>query len=146
MSHGPIDFIVLSFDGNKFKGEVLDSLIELVENETIRIVDLLVVLKDEQGGLTAVEIEQHAPEISDFFASLDFETNGMITAEDVEIIGTDLENNSTAAMILFENVWAVKFKETILNADGQLLVQERIPPEDIANALAEMAEIDAQVA
>ena len=146
MSHGPIDFIVLSFDGNKFKGEILDSLIELVESKTIRIVELLIVIKDEQGDLTAVELEQHDPEISDFFAPLEFETNGMITAEDVEMIGSNLENNSTAAMMLFENVWAVKFKEAVLNADGQLLAQGRIPPEDIENALAEMAEIDAQEA
>ncbi|MCB8984872.1 MAG: hypothetical protein H6659_13665 [Ardenticatenaceae bacterium] len=146
MSHGPIDFIVLSFSGNKFKGEILDSLVELVESETIRIIDLLIVIKDEQGDLLAVEIEQHDPEISEFFAPLDFETNGMITAEDVEMIGANLENNSTAAMMLFENTWAVKFKEAVLNADGQLLVQGRIPSEDIDNALAEMAEIDAQAA
>jgi hypothetical protein len=144
MSHGPIDFIALSFSGNKFKGEILDSLVDLVESETIRIIDLLVVTKDEQGDLLAVEIEQHDPEIFDFFAPLDFETNGMITAEDVEMIGANLENNSTAAMMLFENVWAVKFKEAVLNADGQLLVQGRILPEGIENALAEMAEIDAQ--
>jgi hypothetical protein len=146
MSHGPIDFIVLSFSGNKFKGEIIDSLVELVESEMIRIIDLLVVLKDDDGNVTAIEIEQHDPEISDFFAPLDFETNGMITAEDVEIIGADLENNSTAVMMLFENTWAVKFKEAVLSADGQLLVQGRIPLEDIENALAEMAEIDAQVA
>lgn len=144
MTHGPVDFIVLSFSGNKFKGEILDSLMDLVESETIRVIDLLVVIKDEQGGLTAVEIEQHDPEISEFFTSLDFETNGMITAEDAEMIGADLENNSTAALMLFENLWAIKFKEAVLNADGKLLVQGRIPPGEIEIALAEMAEIDAQ--
>lgn len=144
MTHGPVDFIVLSFSGNKFKGEIMDSLAELVESNTIRIIDLLVVIKDEQGDLIAVEVEQHDPEIAGVFEPLAYETNGMITAEDVEMIGAGLENNSTAALMLFENVWAVRFKEAVLNADGQLLVQGRIPPEEVENALAEMAEIDAQ--
>lgn len=146
MTHGPIDFIVLSFSGNKFKGEIMDSLVELVESNTIRIIDLLVVIKDEQGDLVAVEIQQHDPEVAEFFEPLEFETNGMITTADVEAIGAELENNSTAAMMLFENLWAIKFKEAVLNADGKLVVQGRIPPEEIEIALAEIAEIDAQEA
>lgn len=146
MTHGPIDYIVLSFSGNKFKGEIMESLVDLVESETIRIIDLIIVLKDEQGNLVAVELQQHDPEIAEFFEPLDFETNGMITTADVEEIGAELENNSTAALMLFENLWAIKFKEAVLNADGKLIVQGRIPPEEIELALAEMAEIDAQAA
>jgi len=102
------------------------------------------VLKDEQGDLLAMELEQHDSEIADFFEPLEFETNGMITAEDVEEIGAALENNCTAALMLFENLWAIKFKEAVLNANGTLLLQARIPPEEIELALVEMAEIDAQ--
>lgn len=146
MANGPIDFVVLSFRGNQFKGEILDSLIELVESDTIRIIDLLIVIKDQQGDLFAAELEHHAPEFASFFEPLAFETSGMITAEDVEMIGAGLENNSTAAMMLFENVWATRFKEAVLNADGQLIVQGRIPAEAIEIALAEMADIDALAA
>lgn len=142
MTYGPVDFIVLSFSGNKFKGEIIDSLAELVESNTVRIIDLVVVIKDEQGDLIAVELEQHEAEISEFFEPLAYETNGMITAEDVEMIGAGLENNSTAALMLFENVWAVKFKEAVLNADGQVIVQGRIPAQEIEIALAELADID----
>lgn len=146
MTHGPIDFIVLSFAGNQFKGEIMDSLLELVESNTIRIIDLMIVLKDEQGDLIAAELQQHNSEIVDLFEPLDFEISGMITAEDVEMIGANLENNSTAALMLFENLWAIKFKEAVINANGTLVVQGRIPPEEIEMALAEMAEIDAQEA
>jgi hypothetical protein len=146
MTHGPIDYIVLSFSGNQFKGEIMESLLELVESNTIRIIDLMIVLKDEQGELIAVELQQHDPKIAAFFEPLDFEISGMITAEDVEVIGASLENNSTAALMLFENLWAIKFKEAVINANGTLVVQGRIPPEEIEMALAEMAEIDAQAA
>ena len=146
MTHGPIDYIVLSFTGNKFKGEIMESLMELVESNTIRIIDLMIVLKDEQGDLIAVELQQHNSEIVNFFEPLEFEVSGMITAEDVETIGAGLENNSTAALMLFENLWAIKFKEAVINANGTLVVQGRIPPEEIEMALAEMAEIDAQEA
>jgi hypothetical protein len=146
MTHGPIDYIVLSFAGNQFKGEIMESLLELVKSNTIRIIDLLIVLKDEQGNLVAAEVQQHNPEIANFFEPLDYEISGMITEEDVEVIGAGLENNSTAALMLFENLWAIKFKEAVINANGKLVVQGRIPPEDIEMALAEMAEIDAQAA
>lgn len=146
MTHGPIDFIVLSFEGNQFKGKILESLTELVDNGTIRIIDLLIVVKDENGDLLAVEIQDHAPEIVDFFAPLDYETNGLITTADVEAIGAELEPNSTTAMMMFENLWAIRFKEAVLEANGQLVIQGRIPPEDILLAFEEMAEIEAEEA
>lgn len=146
MTYGPIDFIVLSFEGNQFKGKILQSLTELVDNGTIRIIDLLIVVKDENGDLLAVEVQDHAPEIVEFFSALDYETNGLITVADVEAIGGELAPNSTTAMMMFENLWAIKFKEAVLEANGQLVVQGRIPPEDILMAIEEIAEIEAEEA
>jgi hypothetical protein len=62
----------------------------------------------------------------------------MISTQDTEMIGAALNNNSTAAIMLFENLWAVKFKEAVLAAEGRVIVQERIPHEVVLEALGEL--------
>ena len=63
----------------------------------------------------------------------------MIKEVDAQMVGSNMENNSTAAVMLFENLWAVKFKEAVLNADGRLLMQERIPNEVVLEALEDLS-------
>jgi hypothetical protein len=136
MTHGPIDFVALGFSGNQFKGEILPALIELVQNNIVRVIDLIIVIKDAEGEVVARELQQLNPEVIAVFDPLNVHISGMITMEDIELIGEELENNSTAALMLFENIWAIKFKEAVLNANGTLLVQGRIPPEIVEEAMA----------
>lgn len=142
MTYGPIDFIALEFEGNKFKGEILASLIELVEQEILRVIDLVIVLKDEDGEVMVREMQQVGDHLLSIFDPLEVEVTGMITAGDIEMVGEQLTNNSTAAILLFENLWAIKFKDAVLEADGRLLMQERIPHEVVLEALVEMAKFE----
>jgi hypothetical protein len=135
-TYGPIDFIALGFEGNHFKGEVINALMDLVEKGIVRIIDLIIILKDEDGQVIARELQQLDPEMLAVFDPLQIHSSGLITLEDIELIGNDLENNSTAALMLFENLWAVKFKEAVINTNGRLLVQGRIPPELIEETMA----------
>lgn len=139
MTYGPIDFIALEFKGNNFKGEIIPALVELIANKTIRVIDLVIVLKDEKGKVEVAELQQLTPDIIAVFDPLDKEVNELIKEEDAQMVGQNMENNSTAAVMLFENLWAVKFKEAVLNADGRLLMQERIPHEVVLEALEDLS-------
>jgi translation initiation factor IF-2 len=137
MSVGPIEYLVVGFPGNKFKGEIVPALAELVENGTIRILDLVFIAKDEEGNVAAVELSELDPEDEAAAMSDISEVEaGLLNEDDIELAAESLENNSSAGMLVFENVWATRFAEAVRNADGQLLANERIPHAVVQAALA----------
>ena len=129
MTYGPVDFLALEFKGNQFKGEILPALLELVQNQIVRVIDFIVVQKDQDGKLQALELEQLEAEVVRIFDPLAMEISGIIQVEDIQMIGEKLENNTTAAILLFENLWAIKFGEAALRANGRMVMFERIPLE-----------------
>ncbi len=142
MTYGPIDFIALEFEGNKFKGDILANLLELVDEDVVRVIDLVVILKDEEGEVEVREIQEFDDKLLAMFDPLEVAALGMITEKDIEMVAEALPNKATAAMLMFENLWAVKFKESLIAADGRLLLQERIPHEVVLEALVDMANFD----
>lgn len=137
MSVGPIEYLVVAFPGNKFKGEIVPALAELVESETIRILDLVFILKDEEGNVAALELSDldegdEAAGMADI-AEVD---RGLLNEEDIHLAADALENNSSAGLLVFENVWATRFAEAVRNADGVLVANERIPYEIVQAAIA----------
>ena len=141
MTYGPVDFIALEFKGNNFKGEILHELLELVKNEVIRIIDLVVIQKDKQGQITVRELQELDPAAIAVFDPLQVEVTSIITRGDIDDLASVLDNDTTAGLMLIENVWAVKTKEAMLNANGRLVMFERIPGEEVAAAVADIAEL-----
>lgn len=139
MTIGPVDFIAIEFKSSSFSPEIVASFLELVEQKLVRIIDLVIVVKDKDGQVDAVELDQLDDTTLHVFGPLDEVCHGMATMQDVEMIGEMLENDSRAAILLFENLWAVKIKEAIMREGGQLLMQERIQPEVVQEALEEIA-------
>jgi|WetSurSiteA1Bulk_404760.scaffolds.fasta_scaffold39328_2 hypothetical protein len=139
MTYGPIDFIALKFKGNKFKGDGLKALNDLMKKKIVRVIDLVIVVKDKEGKVTVKELQQPDP---DFIAIFDptkvKSTHGMIKKDDIDMIAGELENNSTAGLMLFENLWAVKFKEAIMEAKGELVMFARIPHEVVLETLEDL--------
>jgi hypothetical protein len=142
MTYGPIDFIALEFKGNQFKGEIMPALLELVDKEIVRVIDLVIVQKDASGKVTMREMQQMDPSAVAIFDPLKAQITGMIQLEDIELIGEKVENNSTAAIMLFENLWPIRFREAVLNANGRLVMQERIPNEVVEETVAKFASVD----
>ncbi len=136
MSYGPVDFLALEFDNLKLKGEIMPALMELVEDKVVRVIDLVVIQKDQAGQHEVLELQQLAPEVIAIFDPLMVEISGIVQVEDIDAIAEQMENNTTAAVLLFENLWAIKFKEAVLRANGRVLAQERIPNEVVEEALA----------
>ena len=140
MTFGPIDFIALEFPGNRFRGEILPELFELVEKEIIRIIDLVVIIKD-QGQVIVRELRELDAAHIAMFDPLKADVNQMITRGDIDAIAEQLADNSTAGLMLIENLWAKKTKQAMLDANGRLVMFERIPHDVVEAALADIAEL-----
>jgi hypothetical protein len=146
MTLGPIDFLALEFPGNKFDGSILTSLLELVQAGVIRIIDLVVIVKDRDGSVIVRELQELDPDTVLVLDPLQVEVNSMITRNDIDGFAAVLANNSAAGMLLIENLWAVKTKQAMLDADARVLMFERIPLEVVEKNLADMAAIGASSA
>jgi hypothetical protein len=137
MTFGPIDFIALEFPGNRFRGEILPDLLELVDKEIIRIIDLVIITK-AQGLVTVRELRELDPAHIEMFNPLKAEANQMITESDIAMIAEKLADNSTAGLLLIENLWAKKTQQAMLDANGRLVLFERIPHDVVEEALADI--------
>jgi hypothetical protein len=142
MTYGAIDFLALEFKGNKFRGEILKELNNLMSQKIIRVIDMVIIYKDAQGAVTVKEVQQPDVEFVAIFDPTKVATQGMIKKDDIEMIGAKLENNSTAGLLLYENLWTVGFKEAVLRAEGQVLMQERIPNEVVLEVVRDLALVD----
>ena len=139
MAVGPIELLVVKFPGNQFKGEIAPALQELVETGTIRIIDLIFAIKDEEGALAIVELNALGDETLAVFEPEPSELSGSLTEDDARSLSGGLENNSSAAILLFENTWATKFVDAMRNANGELILIERVPRVVIDDLIAEVA-------
>jgi hypothetical protein len=138
MAFGPIELLVLKFPGNQFKGEIAPALQELVDNGTIHVIDLIFAIKDEAGDLAVLELNDMGDERLAVFTPKESELSGSLTEDDARSLAGGLENNSSAAIMLFENAWAAKFTEAVRNANGELILNERIPRAVIEELIAEV--------
>ncbi len=139
MTYGPIDFVAFEFKGNRFKGEIMPALLELVNTGVVRVIDLVIVQKDEAGKVTMREMQQMEPAVVAMFDPLKAQISGMIQLEDIQMIADKVDNNTTAAILLFENLWAVKFVEAVENAKGRVVMQVRIPHEVVMETMDKFA-------
>jgi uncharacterized membrane protein len=131
---GPVDYMIVAFPGNQFKGEIAPALAKLVENGTIRIIDLAFVAKDAEGDIAAFELTDIDPEVQKGFENMGVEVNGLFNDDDLRAAGEELEPNSSAALLVWENVWARDVAQALRNAGGELLDFERLPHEVVQAA------------
>ena len=135
MSIGPVEYMVVAFPGNQFKGEIAPALRDLVDEGTIRILDLAIVTKDSDGNVVAMEVEQSDAQAFAALESMASDRGGLITAGDLEAVGEALDDNSSAAMLVWEDVWATRLKDALQGAGGVLVEIRRVPSEAIDAAL-----------
>ena len=130
----PVDYMIVAFPGNEFKGEIAPALADLVEKGTIRIIDLAFVAKDADGNIGAFELTDIDPDVRKGFENMGVEVNGLFNEEDLEAAGEELDPNSSAALLVWENLWAKDVAQAIRNAGGELLDFERLPHEVVQAA------------
>ena len=131
---GPVDYAIIAFPGNKFRGEIAPALAELVENETIRIIDVTFVGKNEGGDAVAMELTELDPDVQSALESIGIEVGGLFNEEDLMAAAEELEPNSSAVLLVWENVWARKVAQAMRDAGGELVAFERLPHEVVQAA------------
>lgn len=140
---GPVDWIVVEFPGSRFNGEIAPTLMDLVDRGIIRILDLLMIRKEEDGSFDAFEISDL--DEGEIGGVRDYETEmaNLLSQEDVESVSAAVEPGSTAALLVWENTWAAPFGSAVRHAGGQLVASGRIPVQAILAAIeADLEEED----
>lgn len=131
---GPVDYMIVAFPGNEFKGEIVPALADLVEQRTIRIIDLAFVTKNADGDIGAFELSDIDPKVREGFEKLGVEVNGLFNEDDLKAAAEELDPNSSAALLVWENLWARDVAQALRDAGGVLLDFERLPHEVVQAA------------
>lgn len=137
-SMGPVEYVVIAFPGNRFKGEIVPAVAELVDNGLVRILDVAFIKKDGAGNTTMFEYDTLDDVLAFGFADVDGEAGGVLNDEDLELAAEGLEPDSSAALIVWEHLWAARVAQAIRDAGGRIVAGERIPPEIVEQALADL--------
>jgi Family of unknown function (DUF6325) len=138
MTLGPLEYLVVGFAGNRFTGQILSELRAAREKGIIRVVDLLVLKKDEDGNITAMELSDLSKEEAEQVAPLAGDILGLLAPEDIEQVASDIPNNSSAGLLLFEHTWAIGLKEAIKNAGGIAVAGGLVAPDALKEVEEEL--------
>jgi hypothetical protein len=139
---GPVDWIVVEFPGSRFNGEIAPELAELVDHGTIRILDLLLIRKDDDGSLEFFEIGELDDSEVGQLRAYEGALAMLLGEQDVQAVAEAVEPGSTAALLVWENTWAAPFASAVRHAGGQLVASGRIPIQAMLAALEEDDEQD----
>jgi uncharacterized membrane protein len=137
-SRGPVEYVVIAFPGNRFKGEIVPAIAELVDNDIVRIIDVAFIKKDADGTVTMFEYDSLDDVLAFGFADIDGEAGGVLNDEDLELAAEALEPNSSAALVVWEHRWAARVSQAIRDAGGRIIAGERVPDEIVEQALADL--------
>lgn len=136
-THGPIDFVLLEFPGDKLTGRAGEELLKLVEDGTIHLLDLLVVGKSEDGDVFALDVGEDGGS----FTMMSGARSGLLGDDDVAEATGVLEPGRVAALIVYENAWAAPFVAAARESGGEMVASARIPAEDVIAALDELEKL-----
>ena len=137
MEIGPVEFLIVDFPGNKFKGEIVPALIDLVDSGLIHVLDLAFIYKDAGGVVTTLELVDLGEEDAAYFAALEGDAGGVLHPDDLMEAAEKIPPNSSAALIVWENVWAARFAQAVRDAGGVIVAEARIPHEIVIAAIEE---------
>jgi hypothetical protein len=124
---GPVDYLVVEFPAatSNFTGEMANELVALVDSGTIRVIDILILTKNEDGSVEAMElsdVEELGP-----LQTVEAQLAELLAADDVENLAAAMEPGSVAGVLIWENLWAAPFASAVRRSGGQLIANGRIP-------------------
>ena len=122
---GPVEYLVIGFPGNRFKGEIVPAIAELVDNDLVHILDVLFIKKDADGTVTGFEYDALDDVLEFGFAEVDGEAGDMLNDEDIQLAAEVLEPDSSAALIVWEDRWAAPVAQAIRDAGGPDAARQR---------------------
>lgn len=132
---GPVDYVIVEFPAGaaNFTGEMSRELLALVEKGTIRVIDLIILVKNDDGSIDVTELDD-LEELGEL-RTLEAELAELLAEEDVVNLAAAMDPGSTAGVIVYENLWAAPFGSAARRAGGQVIANGRIPMQAILAAL-----------
>lgn len=124
---GPIDFLLLEFDADKMTGQAAAALIDLIDAGIIRLYDLLLIQKHDGDAYEALELTDLPATVQEGFGPLAGARSGLISEDDIAEAASVMEPGRVAALLIYENAWAVPFVAAAREAEAQVIATERIP-------------------
>lgn len=131
--HGPVDFVLLEFPQDRLTGKASEALLDLVERGVIRLFDLMVISKNEDGSVEALELND--PAGVDGFSYFAGARSGLLGDDDIAEAAGAMQPGTVAALIVYENTWAAPFVAAARESGGEVIASARIPAADIMDAL-----------
>jgi uncharacterized membrane protein len=131
---GPIDYIILEWPSEPSGDEVVPLMIDLVDRGIIRILDIAFVSKDANGELTAIEIGDLGPTAA-AFSAFEGAATGLVGDDDLNEAAAALEPGTSAAILIWENLWAAPLAIALRRSGGQLVASGRIPVQALVASL-----------
>ncbi len=133
---GPIEYIIVGFPGSKFNGQIAPELAKLIDSRLVRILDLVIISKDESGDVGVFEFDQ-LDELAPF-ADLEGEVGGIVGQEDIDYAAASLAPGSSLGLLVWEDLWAAPFAAAVRESGGVLLEGGRVPHELAQEAFARL--------
>lgn len=140
---GPVDYLVVEFPGSNFNGEILPELADLVQRGVVRVLDLVVIRKQDDGSFSAFEFDDNQQGLVGELRELERELADLLSEDDIAAAAEALEPGSTAGLLVYENRWAAKFAGAVRRSGGQLVAGGRIPMQAVLEAIGSIeVEVD----
>ncbi len=140
---GPVDYLVVEFPGSNFNGEIMPELVDLVQRGIIRVLDLVLIKKEEDGSYDALEFDEIEDSALGDLREFERELADVLSEEDIISAADALEPGSTAGLLVYENLWAAPFASAVRRSGGQLVANGRIPVQALLAVLEH--EIDTEI-
>lgn len=138
---GPVEFLLLGFEGNHFDGRIAPAIAELVDKGFVRLLDLAVVIKDASGEVAILEMQELPDDVADALKALTGEIRGLMSEADLVEVADSLEPSTSVAALLVEHIWSARFADAVRGAGGELLASERIPGHLVDEARATLTAV-----
>jgi Family of unknown function (DUF6325) len=132
---GPIDYLVVEFPGNRMTGKIFPMLVDLVDKELVRILDLAFIRKEADGSVAGLKITDLDGDGELDLALFEGAESGLLGEDDIQEAGNALEPDSSAGILVYENLWAAPLAREIRRSGGQLVAGGRIPIQAMLAAL-----------
>jgi len=134
---GPVDYIIVEFPKDKanFKGEIADELLTLIDRDIVRLLDLVIMHKNDDGSIEVDELDDIDGESVGELARLEGDLGMVLAADDMENLAAAVEPGSIAGILVWENRWAGPFGAAVRRAGGQLVASGRIPSQALLAAV-----------
>ncbi|MFG1622643.1 DUF6325 family protein [Kribbella sp. NPDC049227] len=139
--HGPIDYVLVEFTGNKLTGRAAEELVNLVERGIVHVYDVMVVGKDADGSTYMVDLAE-ASDQAGGFTDLSGARTGILAEDDLADVAGAMEPGTLAALIVYENTWAIPFVAAAMESGGQLVAGGRIPAQDVMDVLESLESLE----